>query len=85
MEKGERKLVRQVEIGMGRVSQMLSASLLSIPQPTSAVAAGISPIAEEPAPVIVQNMTIREEADIHRVADELWRLQQRRDRRRIRG
>lgn len=83
MEKGERKLVRQVEVGMGRVAELLGAVPAVGGRSMSVAAAGPSVASGEPSPIIVQNMHVREEADIRRVADELWRLQQRRDRRRI--
>lgn len=35
------------------------------------------------SPIIIRQMIVREEADIRRIADELWRRQQQRDRRRI--
>lgn len=42
MEKGERKLVRQVEVGLGRLSEMLGSASLSFPRPAPAVAVGPS-------------------------------------------
>lgn len=83
MEKGERPLIRQVETGMNRVTELLGAVPAMGGRSMQAAAASPSFVAGEPSPIIVQNMQVREEADIQRVADELWRLQQRRDRRRI--
>lgn len=84
MEKGERPLIRQVETGMGRVAELLGAIPANGGRSMSVAAAGPSVgTGSEAAPIIIEEMHVREEADIRRVANELWRMQQRRDRRRI--
>lgn len=83
MEKGERKLIHQVEIGMGRVAELLGAVPANGGRSMSVATAGPSAASGEPSPIIIKQMIVREEADIDRISDELWRKQQRRDRRRI--
>lgn len=89
IQRGQRPMVRRVEAGMSRVASLLTAPVSG--RSNLAVAtAGPSVGGQETttmqgdgSPIIIKEMHIREEADIRRVADELWRMQQRRDRRRI--
>lgn len=93
--KGQRPMVRQVETSMSRVASLLTTPVAG--RGNLAVAtAGPSVSRQESAAmqaggvtIHIKEMHVREEGDIQRLAkrvsDELWRIQQRQDRRRIRG
>ncbi|GGA56408.1 hypothetical protein GCM10007416_32000 [Kroppenstedtia guangzhouensis] len=64
-----------------RVSDQMAQTAISTT--TDSVGSGSSATAPAGAPIIIQELIVREEADIDRISKKLWRLQQRRDRRRI--
>lgn len=82
MKKGERSLLRQVELGMGQVSEMLeSVPAISAKAPvTAAAGTGGGSVIRTESPIIIENMHVREEADIDRVAEAIERKRRREER-----